>query len=75
MGRMEEYALDRYITSLPPDLWMLARAAFEELANSPFIPILSKDEIAKLVCSPGFQSYLEGEYRQKEQRLSCIYSA
>jgi len=75
MGRVEECALNRYITALPPDLWLLARAAFEELANNPFIPIFSKDEIARLVCSPGFQSYLEDEYRRKEQSLACVYSA
>lgn len=70
MAQEEEYALSRHIKSLPPDLWLLARAAFEELSNNPFIPILDKEEIAKLICSPGFQSYLEGELKTRAQSLS-----
>ena len=70
MAQEEEYALSRYIKALPPDLWLLARAAFEELSNNPFIPILDKEEIAKLICSPGFQSYLEGELKLRTQSLA-----
>ena len=70
MAQEDEYALSRYIKALPPDLWLLARAAFEELSNNPFIPILDKEEIAKLICSPGFQSYLEGELKARTQSLS-----
>lgn len=71
MAQEEEYALSRYIKALPPDLWLLARAAFEELSNNPFLPILDKEEIAKLICSPGFQSYLEGELKTRTQTLAC----
>jgi hypothetical protein len=70
MAQEEEYALSRYIKALPPDLWLLARAAYEELSNNPFIPILDKEEIARLICSPGFQSYLEGELRLRTQSLA-----
>lgn len=71
MAQEDEYALSRHIKALPPDLWLLARAAFEELSNNPFIPILDKEEIARLICSPGFQSYLEGELRLRTQSLAC----
>ena len=70
MAQEEEYALSRYIKALPPDLWLLARAAFEELSNNPFIPILDKEEIAKLICSPGFRNYLEGELKLRTQSLA-----
>ena len=70
MAQEEEYALSRHIKALPPDLWLLARAAFEELSNNPFIPILDKEEIAKLICSPGFQSYLEDELKLRTQSLA-----
>ena len=70
MVHEEDYALGRYIKALPPDLWLLARAAFEELSNNPFIPILDKEEIAKLICSPGFRTYLEGELKLRSQSLA-----
>lgn len=76
----DECALDRYITAIPPKLRMVARAAYEELSNNPFLPLFSKDEIARLVCSPGFQSYLESENKLSENSLSAnslflLYSA
>jgi len=70
MAQEEEYALSRYIKALPPDLWLLARAAFEELQDNPFIPVLDKDEIARLVCSPGFRNYLEDELKLRTQSLA-----
>jgi len=70
MAQEEEYALSRHIKALPPDLWLMARAAFEELSNNPFIPILDKDEIARLVCSPGFRNYLEDELKLRTQSLA-----
>ena len=70
MAQEYDYALSRYIKALPPDLWLLARAAFEELSNNPFIPILDKEEVAKLICSPGFRAYLEGELKLRSQSLA-----
>lgn len=75
MERDNDCALDRYITALPPNLWLMARAAFDELSNNPFLPIFSKDEIARLICSPGFQSYLEDESKLKGHSLFFLYSA
>lgn len=70
MAQEDDYALSRHIKALPPDLWLLARAAFEELSNNPFIPILDKEEIARLICSPGFRAYLEGELKLRSQSLA-----
>ncbi len=77
MEREDEHALDRYIAMLSPDLRLSARLAFKELSNNPFLPIFSKDEIARLICSPGFQSYLEGERKLNANSLflSCAASA
>jgi len=74
MMQGEECVLNRYITALPKDLWRLAMDAFEELANNPFLPVLDEDEVARLICSPGFQRYLEGELRLREGSLVCKYS-
>ncbi|WP_207459931.1 hypothetical protein [Azospirillum sp. SYSU D00513] len=71
MLKEEVCALDQYITSIPKELWALARDAWKELADNPFIPILDKDEIARLICSPGFQGYLESERRLRQDTLSC----
>ncbi|MBP2291995.1 hypothetical protein [Azospirillum rugosum] len=75
MEREDECALDRYITAIPPKLRLVARAAYEELSNNPFLPVFSKDEIARLVCSPGFQSYLESESSLNANSLFLLYSA
>lgn len=75
MEREEECALDRYIAALPPNLRLVARAAFDELSNNPFLPVFTKDEIARLICSPGFQSYLESERKLSGNSLLFLYSA
>jgi len=75
MEREDECALDRYITAIPFSLRVVARAAYEELSNNPFLPVFSKDEIARLVCSPGFQSYLESESRTSAGSLMMLCSA
>lgn len=74
MERLDECALDRYISAIPPGLRRVARAAFDELSNNPFLPVFSKDEIARLVCSPGFQSYLESESRVEDTLLVPLRS-
>ncbi|KAA0683521.1 hypothetical protein [Roseomonas genomospecies 6] len=75
MEREDECALDRYITAIPPNLRVVAKAAYEELSNNPFLPVFSKDEIARLICSPGFQSYLESENRTSAGSLMMLCSA
>ncbi|WP_448203319.1 hypothetical protein [Azospirillum sp. sgz302134] len=75
MEREDECALDRYIAAIPPKLRLMARAAYEELANNPFLPVFSKDEIARLICSPGFQSYLEGDGRSGANSFLLLCSA
>ena len=67
MENEEICALDRYITAIPRDLRSLARDAWKELSNNPFIPIFEQDEIARLICSPNFQSYLESERKLRGQ--------
>ena len=70
MLQEEGCVLDQYLTAIPKELREMARNAWKELADNPFIPILDKDEIARLVCSPGFQGYLESERRLQEDMMA-----
>lgn len=70
MAQEQGCALGRHITALPPELRLMARTAFEELADNPFIPIPDKEEIARLLCSPGFHAYLEGEIQRRARSLA-----